>query len=248
MSYNPYSLEGKTILITGSSSGIGRFTAIECSKMGAKLIITGRDELRLKETFEQLAGEDHKYIVADLVTEEGLDRLISETKSLNGLVLCAGRGITVPIPFATRDKFNDVFNVNLFSPIELLRLLFRKKKLIKESSVVFISSIGGIKSFNYGNAVYGASKAAFSSIMKFCAKEFAVKGIRVNSVNPGMVETKLINGEIFTQEQRQSDIQNYLLQRYGQPEDIAYSVIFLLSDASSWITGLELVIDGGYTI
>ena len=246
--YNPYSLEGKTILITGASSGIGQATAIECSKMGAKLIITGRDETRLKETFNQLEGTEHKYVIADLVTEEGLEKLIAEVDILTGLVLCAGGGVTLPVQFATRDKFDYVFNLNFFSQIELLRLLFKKKKLSKQSSIVFVSSIGGIKTFNYGNAVYGASKAAFSSMMKSFAKEFAVKGIRVNSVNPGMVETKLINGGTFTQEQRDVDIETYPLKRYGQPEEVAYSIAFLLSNASNWITGLELVIDGGKTI
>jgi NAD(P)-dependent dehydrogenase (short-subunit alcohol dehydrogenase family) len=202
----------------------------------------------LKETYDQLDGAGHKYIVADLVVPDDLTKLVDEVENLNGLVLCAGKGVTVPIPFATPDKFKDIFELNLFSPIELLRLLFKKKKLLKESSTVFVSSIGGIYSINYANGVYGASKAAVSSIMKFCAKEFAVKGIRVNSVNPGRVETKMINMETFTQEQKETDIQQYPLKRYGRPEEIAYAVIFLLSDASGWITGLELVIDGGMTI
>jgi NAD(P)-dependent dehydrogenase (short-subunit alcohol dehydrogenase family) len=248
MSYNPYSLKGKTILITGASSGIGQTTAIECSKMGAKLIITGRDETRLKETFDQLEGVEHKYVIVDLVTDEGLEKLVSEIDGLNGLILCAGKIIITPIQFAIRDKFDDIFNINFFSPIELLRLLFKKKKLLRDASVVFVSSIGGVRGFNIGNSVYGASKAAFSSMMKFCAKEFAVRGIRVNSVNPGMVETKLINQGTYTQEQRELDIQTYPLKRYGKPEDVAYSIIFLLSDASSWITGLELVVDGGVSI
>ena len=99
MSYNPYSLESKTILITGASSGIGQATATECSKMGAKLIITGRDETRLLKTFNQLKGEGHKYVIADLVTEEGIEKLIAEVDTLNGLVLCAGKGMTIPIQF-----------------------------------------------------------------------------------------------------------------------------------------------------
>ena len=246
--YNPYTLEGKTILVTGASSGIGQSTAVECSKMGAKLIITGRNEDRLKETYCQLISEGHKYIVADLVSDDGIKKLVNEIDSLDGVVLCAGKGITVPVHFLTRDKFQDLFDTNVFSSIELLGLLFKKKKLLKNASVIFVSSVGGINSFNNGNSAYGASKAAFSSMMKFCAKEFAIRGIRVNSVNPGMVDTKMINSGTFTQEQRETDIQRYLLKRYGNPEEIAYSVVFLLSNASSWITGLELVIDGGLSI
>lgn len=244
--YNPYSLEGKIILVTGASSGIGQATAIECSKMGAKLIITGRDETRLKETFNRLEGIGHKYVVADLVVEESLEKLVSETECLNGLVLCAGIGVMIPVQFATKDKFDDVFNVNFFAPFELLRLLYKKKKLSKESSVVFVSSVGGVKVFYDGHVVYGVSKAALASMMKFCAREFAVRRIRVNSINPGTVETPMV--DYVSQKEKNIDIQRYPLKRYGKPEDVAYSIIFLLSDASSWITGLELVVDGGLTI
>ena len=248
MSYNPYSLEGKTIFITGAASGIGRTTAIECSKMRANLVITDRDEDHLKETFEQLEGVNHKYVLADLTSPEDLEKLVMEVDSLNGLVLCAGKLITSPILHATPDKFKNIFEINFFAPIELLRLLFKHKKLSKEASVVFISAVSGVKGFPVGNAIYGASKAAFSSMMKSCVKEFAVRGIRVNSINPGMIETNMINAGTFTQEQREADMQRYPLKRYGKPEDIAHSVIFLLSGASSWITGLELVVDGGRTV
>ena len=123
-----------------------------------------------------------------------------------------------------------------------------KKKVIKESSVVFVSSIGGVESFQLGNGVSGASKAALNSTMKFCAKELAAKKIRVNSVNPGMVNTKLIQSGTISEEQHKMDMEKYPLKRYGEPEDIAYGIIYLLSDASSWVTGDSLVIDGGYSI
>lgn len=246
--YNPYSLSGKVILITGASSGIGKETAIECSKMGASLIITGRDEERLNSTYLQLVGEGHKVIVADLASEDSLSALIARITKVDGVVLCAGKGMSAPVQYSTPDKFKDVFSINFFSPVELIRRLYKNKVLQKRASVVFVSSIGGVKKITYGNMIYGTSKAAFSSMMKYSAKEFAVRGIRVNSVNPGMVCTKMIDAGTFTEEQREADIQKYPLKRYGRPEDIAYSVIFLLSDASSWITGLELIIDGGVTI
>ena len=248
MSYNPFSLVGKTILITGASSGIGQETAIQCSKLGAKVVITGRNEERLKETFFQLDGVGHNMILAELTNQEDVERLVGEVSGLHGLVLCAGKGMTSPFPFSTRDKYDEIFNINFFAPVELLRLLVKKKKLEKDSSVVFVSSIGGIGSFSLGNGVYGASKAALNSTMKFCARELAAKKIRVNSVNPGMVNTKLIQNGSISEEQHKLDMEKYPLKRYGEPDEIAYGIIYLLSDASSWVTGHSLVIDGGVTI
>lgn len=246
--YNPYSLVGKSILVTGASSGIGQKTAVECSRLGARLIITGRNADRLTETFEQLEGEGHEQIIADLTIQEDIEKVVASIDSLEGLVLCAGKPKTLPFQFCSRDHFDEVFNINFFAPVELLRLLVKKKKMAKGSSVVFVSSIGGIRAYGASNGIYGSSKSAIDSIMKTCARELAAKKIRVNSVNPGMVETKLIHGGIITEDQLKEDMKSYPLQRYGQPLDIALGIIFLLSDASSWITGHPLVIDGGKTI
>lgn len=246
--YNPFSLVGKTILVTGASSGIGKETAIQCSKLGARVIITARNEERLKDTLGLMDGQGHEMILADQTIEEQVLSLLEQIPQLNGVVLCAGKGTTSPFPFSTREKYDDIFNTNFFAPVELLRLLVKKKKIIKESSVVFVSSIGGVESFQFGNGVYGASKAALNSTMKFCAKELATKKIRVNSVNPGMVNTNLIQGGTITEEQHKLDMEKYPLRRYGEPIDIAHGIIYLLSDASSWVTGHSLVIDGGYTI
>lgn len=245
---NPFSLEGKTVLVTGASSGIGKETAIQCSKMGAKLIITARNEERLNETLSQLDGDGHRMIIAELTNSEDLEKLVSAIDSLQGLVLCAGKGMTALFPFSTPDKYQSIFNVNFFAPVELLRLLVKKKKVLKGSSVVFVSSIGGINSFSVGNGVYGASKAAINSTMKYCAKELAAKTIRVNSVNPGMVNTNLIKSGVISEEQQKLDMETYPLKRYGEPYDIACGIIYLLSDAASWVTGHTLVIDGGKTI
>ena len=248
VTYNPFSLEGKTILVTGASSGIGQETAIQCSRLGAKVIITARNKERLEETMSQMEGEGHKLVLAELTDQEDVNRLLEEIGSLNGRVLCAGKGMTSPFPFSTRDKYEEIFDVNFFAPVELLRLLVKKKKLEKDSSVVFVSSIGGIGSFSLGNGVYGASKAAINSTMKFCARELESKKIRVNTVNPGMVNTKLIQGGAISEEQHKLDMEKYPLKRYGEPEDIAYGIIYLLSNASSWVTGHSLIIDGGVTI
>lgn len=248
MTYNPFTLEGKTILVTGASSGIGKATAIECSKMGARLIITGRNAERLGETSAALEGEGHKAITCDLVQEADIETLINTIEDkLDGVVLCAGRGLSLPFQFCTREKFDSIFDINFFSPIELLRLLSKKKKLGSECSVVLMVSIGGNKVFAPGQAIYGAAKAALNAMVHFCAIELAPKKIRVNGVNPGMVETPLIRRGAITDEQLQADMQTYPLKRYGTPNEIAHGVIYLLSDASSWVTGHSLVIDGGIT-
>ena len=246
--YNPYSLEGKRILITGASSGIGRATAIECSKLRAELIITARNKERLYETFEKLEGEGHNAILADLIVNADIEKLVNGSDCLDGIVLCAGQVKSTPFKMSKRERINPIFEINYFSPIELLRSLLCAKKIAENASVVFVSSIGGVESFTIGNGIYGASKAALNSTMKYCALELAAKKIRVNSVNPGMVNTNLINGGSLSEEQKQTDMQKYPLKRYGEPVDIAYGIIYLLSNASSWVTGHSLVIDGGVTI
>lgn len=248
LDFNPFSLEGKTILVTGASSGIGQATAITCSKMGARVIITGRNEARLQETFDSLTGEGHVQIVADLTVQTDIEDLSKGIEKLDGIVLCAGRGLSLPVLYSTREKFDAVFDINFFSPVELLRVLVKKKKLSFDSSVVFIVSIGGTTKWTPGNAVYGASKAALKSMAQYFALELAPKRIRVNGICPGMVDTPLIHQGTISEEQMEKDKEKYPLNRYGQPEDIAYGAVYLLSDASSWLTGQSIVIDGGISI
>ena len=247
-SYNPFSLEGKTILVTGASSGIGRETAIACSRMGAGVVVTGRDEERLNETFSQLCGPSKAQFIADLTVADDLDRLLSALPPLDGAVLCAGNSTTLPLQFGSREKFDDMFNVNFFAPVELMRLMYKKKLLNKGASVVLLASIGGTHSFMPGNGVYGASKAALNSVMKYAAREFAPRRVRVNSICPGMVDTPLIHRGTITDEQLAEDAKRYPLGRYGRPDDIANGAMYLLSDAASWLTGHDLVIDGGFSI
>lgn len=248
LNFNPFSLQNRTILVTGASSGIGRTTAIECSMMGAHVIITGRNQVRIDEVKHELKGTGHLGVIADLTQEDQLMNLVDQLPIVDGVVLCAGQGTVVPFKMADRKKINPIFEINYFAPVELLRLLIKKKKLANESSVVFVSSIGGVDSITIGNSIYGASKAAFNSAMRFCALELAPKKIRVNSVCPGMVNTNLIKGGAVSDEQHQADMLKYPLKRYGEPEDIAHGIVYLLSAASSWVTGHSLVIDGGYTV
>lgn len=247
--YNPFSLEGKTILVTGASSGIGEAVAIKCALMGAGVAVTGRNVERLKAVYDQLEDAPFRaQITADLTVAEDLERLVAALPPLDGAVLCAGNSTTLPLQFGSREKFDDMFNVNFFAPVELLRLMYKKKILNKGASVVLIASIGGTHSFMPGNGVYGASKASLNAVMKYAAREFASRRVRVNSICPGMVDTPLIHRGTITEEQLVEDAKRYPLGRYGRPEDVAYGAIYLLSDASSWLTGHDLVIDGGFSI
>lgn len=138
-----------------------------------------------------------------------------------------------------------MFGTNVFAPMLLLKAIVKAKKLAKASSIVFVASIGGVYSITNGSGIYGASKSALNAYMKYAALELSTKGIRCNAVNPGMVNTPLVES---SQEEIEKDLQNYPLKRYGEPTDIAWAVIYLLSDAASWVTGTELKIDGGRTL
>jgi len=251
MKNNPFSLEEKTILVTGASSGIGRATAIECARMGARVILSARNVERLELTRAELDNQEnnHEIMVADLTNQDEIETLVNAVPSLDGLVLSSGRtGNALPIKFDKREKINPVFETNFFAPFELMRSLFKSKKLKDGSSVVTIASIGGVKAFATGNGDYGAAKAALNSIMKFAAKEFAAKGIRVNCICPGMIQTPMVDSYGFSEEQLKADIATYPLKRYGKPEEVAYGAVYLLSDATVWVTGTELYIDGGVTV
>ncbi|MBR4263932.1 MAG: SDR family oxidoreductase [Paludibacteraceae bacterium] len=245
--YNPYSLVGKTILITGASSGIGRATAIECSKLGATCVLTARNEERLQEAMNQLAGEGHQYIIADLSTQEGIDTLAEHAPILDGVVNNAGTGRIKPLAFIKQDDLDFVFQTNAFAPILVIKALLKKKKIARGASLVFTSSVAAFCS-NLGNSIYGASKAALTAYMRYCAQELADKQIRANTVHPGMVETKLIHGGSISEEELQKDMLRYPLKRFGKPEEVAHMMIYLLSDASAWVTGQSFVIDGGFTL
>ena len=244
--YNPFSLEGKTVLITGASSGIGAETAIECSRLGANVIITGRNEQRLQETFSCLDfsfSQKHQQIIADLTDETSLVSLVDQLDSLDGLVNNAGVNRVKPLSFIKQEDFDFVFQNNTFVGIHLIRLLLKKKKLNRNCSIVFTSSISAFYNAP-GRALYASSKAALTSLMRSAAVELADKNIRVNAVHPGMVETKLIH-ESLSDEEREKDMQEYPLKRYGQPEDIANLAVYMLSDASTWMTGSNVKISGG---
>lgn len=246
---NPFSLNGKMILVTGASSGIGKTTAIECSRMGATVVITSRNEERLSQTLSQLDtsfGAAHQMIVADLTDEGSLNTLVSQIDILDGLVNNAGINRVKPVNFIKQEDFDFMFQSNTWTAVNLTRLLCKKKKIKKNGSVVFTSSVSAF--FNApGRALYAGSKAALTAFMRSFAVELADKGIRANAVHPGMVETKMI-AENLTEEELQKNLKEYPLNRFGKPEDVAWAIIYLLSDASAWVTGTSLIIDGGFML
>lgn len=251
MMYNPFSLEGKTILVTGASSGIGRGIAIECSKMGARLVINGRNVARLKETFDSLEGSNHMYIVADLTSQEGFDKLVDECPEINGFVPCAGIPKINTIKHISRSDLSEIVEINQNVPILLTSRLLKKKKLKKQSSIVFIASLSGIYVANPGDSLYSATKGAINGFAKGAALELAAQGTRVNTLCPGFTPTNILESskELFSEETvMESTKGKFPLNRLGKPEDIAYAAIYLLSDASSWVTGANLKIDGGYSL
>ena len=246
--YNPFTLEGKTVLVTGASSGIGMATAIECSKMGATVVVTGRNEERLNHTLLLLEGKGHLAFQADLSVDEEIDKLVESCPVLDGLVNNAGITITIPTQFITRDKLTGILDVNTIGPIMLFQRLLKKKKIAKGSSVVFTASISGLCCVGLGNSLYSTSKAAIGGFVKNAALDLAVKNIRVNAVCPGMVDTHILDAGVIDQEQLELEKKKYPMKRFGKPEEVAYAIIYLLSNASSFTTGSCLVMDGGFTL
>lgn len=248
MSNTAFHLPNKTILITGASSGIGREIAISVSKMGGILIITGRNEIALKETFSLLEGNSHTMLIADLTDVKQVEIFSSEIPNLDGVVLNAGISDPFPIKYLTGKKIEQTFNTNFNAAVLLIATLLRKKIIKNEASIVFVSSI----SANFpskGGAMYGSSKAALENFSKVLALELSQKKIRSNCVAPGMVKTKIYDDveSVISKEAMNKHIEQYPL-GVGFSKDVANSVIFLLSNASRWITGTSIVIDGGYSL
>jgi NAD(P)-dependent dehydrogenase (short-subunit alcohol dehydrogenase family) len=240
---NPFTLVGKTILVTGASAGIGRGIAIACAGMGAQVILTARNIERLQETLSQLEGDGHSYIAADITNEAERRALVEQLPMLDGVVQCAGVGNRVPCKMLVQEDLDRVMKPNAEAPMLLQALLLSEKKIKKQASIVFIASAAATMPVT-GNAVYSASKAALVAYAKCLAQELAPRQIRVNSISPTMVWTDLaLVGA--TVEQLQEAQLSYPLKRYGMPEDIANLVIYLLSNASVWMTGSNIEITGG---
>lgn len=243
--YNPFSLENKTILVTGASSGIGRSIAIECSRMGAKVIITARNEQRLRETLSLMTSGNHKIVVADLIDENSIVCMVNSLPMLNGIVHNAGVGNRALCKSLKGCDLDEVVKPNLYGPILLQRDILKKKKLAHGASVVMIASRAPFAP-SVGNAIYAASKGAILGYAKVLALECAPQQIRVNSICPAMVWTELIAKDASLMGTDYEELQKkYPLKRYGRPEDVSYLTVYLLSDASSWMTGTSIDLTGG---
>lgn len=242
--FNPFTLEGKTILVTGASSGIGRGIAIACSKMGATVIINGRNEQRLAETMTEMQGEENLSLAVDLSDSNSLTGMVSRLPKLDGIVHCAGIGQRVLCKQLQEADLDTMMDVNFKAPVMLQTEILKQKKINKGASIVFIASIAS-DSPSIGNAVYSASKGAIISYANCLALELAPRQIRVNCILPAMIWTDLILKGGITEEELKEDEKKYPLKRYGKPEDIANLSIYLLSNAAAWMTGSSIKITGG---
>ena len=241
--FNPFSLQGKTILVTGASAGIGKATAISCAKMGAQVVITARNEERLNATLTEMPG-NNLAVKADLTCASDVDSLVAKLPKLDGVVKCAGVGSRVPCKMISAENIAEVMQPNFEAPVLLQTALLKAKKINKEASIVFIASRAA-NAPSIGNAVYSASKGAILSYAKCLSLELAPRLIRVNCICPAMVWTNLIFEGGVTEEALHAEEQKYPLKRYGTPEDVANLCIYLLSDASSWMTGSAIDLTGG---
>lgn len=242
--FNPFSLEGKTILVTGASSGIGRGIAVTCSKMGATVILNGRNQPKLESTLSLLEGHEHNVIAADLTNSEHIFRMVKELPPLDGVVHCAGIGQRVLCKVATETDVNSVMDSNFKGPVLLQSELLKQKKIKKGASIIFIASMA-TWSPSIGNAFYSASKGAIVSYANCLSLELAPRNVRVNCISPAMVWTDLVIQEGVDEEQLKIDELKYPLKRYGTPDDIANLAVYMLSDASTWMTGSNVKISGG---
>lgn len=246
--YNPYSLEGKVILVTGASSGIGRAAAVECSKMGATVIAVARNGQRLQETLSMMGSGNSSYYVCDLTDMDSVDKMVSELPNIDGLVNNAGIGIVKPIKFINEADFTTLLKADTIAPILLLQKMIKKKKINKGGSVVFTSSMAALGGVTNGNSMYVACKGAISSFVLNAALELGPQNIRVNAVCPAMVNTPLVHdGDTENEEHFKEMEKQYPLRKFGEPEDIAWAMIYLLSDAARWVTGTNMVVDGGFS-
>ncbi len=242
MSVNPFDLHGKSCLVTGASSGIGRAAAKLISDCGGTVVATGRDEQRLNRTLDELSGSGHSVMPADLLDPAVVSELAGQCPPLHGVVHCAGITKVAPIRYTTDRIMQDLAASNVNAPVALTRELLKRKKMHAPGSIVFLSSLSGMRGVT-GHVAYAASKAALLGLSRAMASELAPKQIRSNCLVPAMVRTPMI--EVWLEENiLEKDEARYPL-GYGEPEDVANAIVFFLSDASRWITGQTLVLDGG---
>ena len=249
MSVNPFSLDGKTIVVTGASSGIGKQCAISCSQMGARIVLIARNEQRLEDTLSQMDGEGHLSASIDLtdfdVLKEKVKDIVTAVGPIDGLVNCAGVSTTLPLKLMDVQKMDYFFHTNVFSAIQLSRYFCNMGNISKDgASIIFLSSIMGLAGEN-GKSLYSMTKGALLSAARSLACEYARRRIRFNTISPGAILTP-INQELphMKNPEARAILEGKHLLGLGQTTDIAYACIYLLSNASRWITGQNLIVDG----
>lgn len=244
-------LSNKTILVIGACSGIGKGIVTSLDQAGARLLLHGRNLHKLQDLQNTLINRnEHTTCIGDLSNDASMEEMVSSLPTLDGLIYNAGVIKTLPVKYITRPAIEEIFNVNVFGGMLLVKLLSKQKKINQGASLCFISSIAA-RYVHVGNSIYSASKGALNSFVRSIALELAPRQIRVNSISPGLIETKLIDhigAGIVNDEKLQDHLKNYPLGRYGMPEDVGGLAVFLMSNVSSWMTGTDITLDGGYSI
>lgn len=243
---NLLSLQGKRILVTGASSGMGKTFAQMIAEQGGQVVLLARNAERLQQTLGSLSGGGHQVCVCDLTDENQLKETVENMPSLDGIVLCAGINEFVPVKFVKQEKIERMFQTNYFSQLILLQMLLKKKLVNKGASIVFISSVSSVMGVQ-GTLLYASSKGAINSAVRVLASELAGQNIRVNAILPGIVRTEMLSGTNIEEETFTKQEEQYPL-GLGTPEDVGHAVLFHLSDASRWLTGQCMIIDGGMTL
>lgn len=249
--FNPFSLKGKKVVVTGASSGIGRQCAIDCSRMGAAVALVARNEERLNDTLRSLHGTGHICVKADLSIPHSVDSVAGQINTafgkIDGVVNCAGISTTIPYKLVSREKLEEFFATNVYSSIELSRELSKVRSMNPGGSVIFMASVMGCVGES-GKALYSMTKGALIAAARSLACELSKRKIRVNCISPGAVLTP-INENL--PHMADPDRRKILEERHplglGQTSDISSGAVYLLSDSSRWVTGQNIVIDGGYT-
>lgn len=244
---NPFGLENKTILVLGAGSGIGRATALQCAVLGANVILSGRKIENLNQTFSLLyndGNKSHLVMPLDINHEEIWDSALADIPNIDGIALCAGVASMQPFNFIKKEDIQNIFQTNFYGQVLLVQYLLKKKKLNKSSSVVFVSSVDGNLKVHAGNSIYSATKSALVGMARNMAIDLVPKKIRVNCVLPGTTDTAMIRTDNVTEEELLQAASKTPFHRFAQPEEIANAIVFLLSDAASYISGTELVVDG----
>lgn len=243
----PFDLTGKRILVTGASSGIGRACAICSSKLGASVVLTGRRHEALEEALSTCEGKGHLMVAGDISVSGFVKELVDKAGKIDGLVHAAGIAPMCPVSMLDESLILSVMATNCNSFIELMKYFSKRKYRNDHFSAVAISSVSSNVGWAGGTA-YCASKGALSASVRALAIELVSKGIRVNAVSPSNIKTPLYDAgasDMNTEDELQELLKKQPL-GLGEPEHVAWPVCFLLSDAASFITGIELPVDGGY--